>query len=364
MLPIFPKTIAQILDNWKTALACASAILQKQFKNDKQFAILLSPISIEISRDKSYDQRISEMSKPHKKVVVRKSLKSRKVLKRRRRRRNLKKMKTEMVDKNVAKIEPKAEVDVKEEKPIRKRLYRCCVPHCPTYAPSDMFYPFPSADSLLRRIWLDAIPRNNWFVCHNTLVCKNHFAAADADNDAKDNATEKAVVPTLFPKPAPPNFEFKYRKIDRGMFQIPSNYALPETFGDLALIPNCDKFIFDFSGLVSGYREQLKNVMEVCKWSCQECDDRLVFYRLSADEGCVKISMSVTVDSQLRPTVALEGVIVDPLDCTRHVPVNGCITHWDQLNWMLLDYGYDRPKGMAGQVVPWEVVSSDRVVVG
>lgn len=244
--------------------------------------------------------------------------------------------------------------EIKEVKPLRKRYQRCCVPNCLTYGPSEIFIAFPSSDSVLRRAWLDAIPRSNWYVCHDTRICKNHFVS----NDSEGRIAE-TDVPKIFPKPATTNLENKYRKIDKGMFQISANYALPETFGDLAMLPNCDRFIFDFFSLLQDYKNQLKVVLDVCRWMTRETADRLDFYQLSSPESGLKISTSISIDSQLKPTIALEGIVMDPLDYTRHVPVNGRITHWDQLNLMLLDYGFNRETENKDQVPPLLIVRTD-----
>lgn len=109
------------------------------------------------------------------------------------------------------------------------------------------------------------------------------------------------------------------------------------------------------------YKEQLKAVLEFCKWLSQEHDDKVLFYKTAVEDGVAKIPISVAIDNRLRPTIALDGVIVDPLDFTRHVPVNGRIGHWDQLNSLLLDYGFDRPLERRAGVGPSFLVPS-RVV--
>ncbi|KAL3269933.1 hypothetical protein HHI36_008990 [Cryptolaemus montrouzieri] len=134
---------------------------------------------------------------------------------------------------------------IKEEH-NQKKMYKCCVPLCNSYGPLENFVTFPPCDSDQRQLWLAAIPRKNWVVCHNTLLCKNHFDERTIHKMKDEKLLSNKAIPTIFPEITPTNQEEKYKKIDKKMFQNSADYVLPETFGDLERIPNYDDFIFDF----------------------------------------------------------------------------------------------------------------------
>ncbi|KAK9880054.1 hypothetical protein WA026_008564 [Henosepilachna vigintioctopunctata] len=241
----------------------------------------------------------------------------------------------------------------------KKRMYKCCVPLCLSYGPEENFIPFPSFDSQQRLDWINKIPRRNWVICHNTVICRNHFTQNGIYTACEDPIVPKCA-PTVFPDaPLFSNLEYKYRKIDPGMLQTSPSYTLPETFGDLERLPNFEDFIFNFFMLKSNYKEKLNNEIDADRWHAHESANYVLFYQLDIFNYAPSISVSILINENMKVVVSLDGIVMDPLDYTRHIPVNGTITHWNQLRNMMWDFGRESKKKEEAQELLAEKVADN-----
>ncbi|KAL3269934.1 hypothetical protein HHI36_008991 [Cryptolaemus montrouzieri] len=85
------------------------------------------------------------------------------------------------------------------------------------------------------------------------------------------------------------------------------------------------------------------------QWLIKDSAEYFLFYQLDVVKNIVSIPTTILINKEMEVTIALEGILMDPLDYTRHIPINGRISHWNQLRNILIDFGFNKNKGPFAQ---------------
>lgn len=238
---------------------------------------------------------------------------------------------------------------LKRKKGKSKKKLQCCVENCPSREPCFLaFLRFPQ-DTRKREMWLNAIPKESWVVDHLTTICMKHFpeyAPFLNIETLSDDEISEDMIPSVFPSPYPGQFrENRYTGIDSAMFLVSPFYELPQIFDDLKKRTiNIDDFIFDFNQFKTQWNTKLTDEITKYNWMMHENIQGLLFFKLRESSCPVGIKVAIQIYRNMQTDITLGNFLMDPLDYAGYVPVNGCITHWNQIKKLLNDYGLEELK--------------------
>jgi hypothetical protein len=220
--------------------------------------------------------------------------------------------------------------------------------------PTVTTFRFPQ-DDLLRKKWLQAIPRKQWTPAKTSAVCINHFHQCDIIlkqiwKDAAGNVKELLLQhPRLKPGAIPKVFQnlpsyLSVKEVPQRMSpDVRRERSVQRASKVLEEFLNKD-FIRDFTHLKSDFKVNIEGLQN---WNFKLTDAYIYFYKLNidCDSSCelsvlrdVKIVCSIAVSCDMVISVKQNNKEVSVNDLKWIKPCDLKLTRWSQLEDLLVRY--------------------------